>query len=106
MISGGGSGAGVALTTGTVDVTPAGQGLRVAEGSNAKQGTGTLTAGTVVVANTSVTANSRILLTAQTVGGTAGALAVTARTAATSFTVTSSNVADTSTFAYEIFEPG
>lgn len=83
----------------------AGKGLRVKEGTNAKQGTSTLVAGTVVVANTSVTATSRIFLTAQSVGGTAGALAVTARTAGTSFTITSTNAADTSVVAWHIFEP-
>ena len=91
---------------GSVDVQSAGAGLKVSEGSNAKQGTATLTAGTVVVANTSVTASSRIFLTGQTPGGTPGALNVSARTAGTSFTVTSTSGADTSTFAYEIFEPG
>ncbi len=80
-------------------------GFRAAEGGNAKQGTGVLVAGTVTIANTSVTANSRIFLTTQTPGGTPGALYVSARTAGTSFNVTSTNGADTSTFAYEIFEP-
>lgn len=93
-------------STGFVDVQAAGQGLRVAEGANAKQGTATLAAGTVTVANTSVTANSRIFLTGQVLGGTAGGLNVTSRIAGTSFTVTSTNAADTSTFAYEIFEVG
>jgi len=82
-----------------------GAGLRVKEGSNAKQGVATLVAGTVTVANTSVTANSRILLTTNTVGGTAGFLVVSARVASTSFTILSSNAADTSTVAYQIFEP-
>ncbi len=80
--------------------------LSVAEGSNAKQGTATLVAGTVTVANTSVTANSRIFLTSQVDGGTPGFLRVSARVAATSFTITSSNGADTSTVAYLITEPG
>lgn len=93
-------------TTQGIDVNLAGTGLRVAEGANAKQGTATLTAGTVTVANTAVTANSRIFLTGQVLGGTAGGLNVTSRTAGTSFVVTSTNAADTSTFAYEIFEPG
>jgi hypothetical protein len=89
-----------------VDVIAAGFGLSVAEGSNAKQGVATLVAGTVTVANTSVTANSRIMLTTQTPGGTAGFLVVSARVAGTSFTILSSNAADTSVVAYEIFEPG
>lgn len=86
-------------------VKTVGAGFRTAEGSNAKQGTATLVAGSSVVANTSVTATSRIFLTSQADGGTPGFLRVSARTAGTSFTITSSNAADTSTVAYEIFEP-
>lgn len=95
----------LSVTTGSFSVTTAGQGLAVKEGSNAKQGTATLTAGSVVVANTAVTATSRILLTSQADGGTPGFLRVSARTAGTSFTITSSSGADTSTVAYQIFEP-
>ena len=86
----------------------AGDGLRVKEGSNAKQGTATLAAGTVVVSNTSVTASSRIFLTIQSLGTVASpkAIAVTARSAGTSFTITSADATDTSVVAYEIFEPG
>ena len=91
---------------GSLDVVSAGQGLKVAEGSNAKQGTAVLVAGTVTVSNTSVTANSRILLTSNTDGGTPGFVRVSAKTAGTSFVITSSSGTDTSTIAYEIFEPG
>jgi hypothetical protein len=100
--------AGGSLTTqlGVVDVQTAGQGLRVAEGANAKQGTVVLVAGTVTVANTAVTANSRIFLTSNADGGAPGFLRVSARIAGTSFTITSSSATDTSTVAYEIFEPG
>jgi len=91
---------------GHLDIISAGQGLQVAEGSNAKQGTAVLVAGTVTVANTSVTANSRILLTSNTDGGTPGFVRVSAKTAGTSFVITSSSGTDTSTIAYEIFEPG
>jgi len=83
-----------------------GKGLMVAEGANAKQGTGTLVAGAATIANTSVTANSRIFVTSNADGGAPGFLRVSARVAGTSFTVTSSSGTDTSTFAYEIFEPG
>jgi hypothetical protein len=92
-------------SVGQVAAQTVGRGLSVKEGSNCKQGTATLVAGTVVVNNTSVTASSRIFLTSQADGGTPGFLRVSARTAATSFTITSSNAADTSTVAYEIFEP-
>lgn len=89
---------------GSFRITQPGQGLRVAEGANCKQGVATLVAGTVTVANTSVTANSRIFLTAQDDSST-GALRVSARTAGTSFTITSSNAGDSGVVAYEIFEP-
>jgi len=39
-------------------------------------------------------------------GGTPGWLRVSARTPGTSFTITSSSGTDTSTVAYQIFEPG
>jgi hypothetical protein len=81
-----------------------GSGLRVPEGSNAKQGVATLVAGTVVVPNTSVTAVSRIFLTAQD-NNTNGEVKVSARTPGTSFTILSTNSSDTGVIAYEIFEP-
>jgi len=90
----------------SLDVNTAGQGLAVAEGSNAKQGIGTLASGGHVVANASVTANSRIFLTTQSPSGTLGSLYVSGRTAATSFAVASTSLTDNSVFAYEIFEPG
>ena len=88
-------------------IRTAGKGMRVREGLNAKQGIATLTAGTVTVANTSVTANSRIMLTVQSLGTitTPQPVAVTARASGVSFTVTSADPTDTSVVAYEIFEP-
>lgn len=94
------------LTATDLDIVTAGRGLKVAEGANAKQGTAVLVAGAATVANTSVTATSRIFLTSQVDGGAPGFLRVSARTAATSFTITSSSGTDTSTVAYEIFEVG
>lgn len=83
----------------------AGGGMSVAEGANARMGTATLVAGTATVSNTSVTATTRIFLTAQTSGAAPGALRVSARTAGTSFTVTSTSGTDTSQFAYFLVEP-
>lgn len=80
-------------------------GLRTSESGSQKQGTATLIGGAKVVSDSAVTANSRIFLTSQVDGGTPGFLRVSTRTASTSFTVTSSSGTDTSTFAYEIFEP-
>lgn len=70
-----------------------------------KRGTAVLVAGTVVVPETQVTANSQIQLTCQTPAGTPGFLYVSARAVGVSFTVTSSNVADTSTIAFLLIEP-
>ena len=90
---------------GDIAANLAGNGFRVAEGSNAKMGVSTLAGGTIVVANTSVTANSRIFLTCETPGGTPGFLRVSARTAGTSFTILSSSGTDTSVVGWVIFEP-
>ena len=92
---------------GNLDIQQAGKGLQVAEGANAKQGIATLAAGTVTVANTSVTANSRIFVTCQILGTVTVASAFdTPRVAGTSFTIHASQATDTSTVAWEIFEPG
>lgn len=82
-----------------------GKGFRVKEGTNGKMGVATLAAGAVTVANTSVTAASRIFVTSNTDGGTPGAVRVSVITAGVSFTITSTNGADTSTVAWLIFQP-
>ena len=89
---------GVSAWTGsaTIPVTP-----RWASGAQ-RVGTATLVAGTVTVTDPLITVNSIIRLTAKTIGGTVGALFVSAKTVATSFVITSSNVADTSVVQYEI----
>lgn len=100
-------GSGNMTVTGNLDISTAGAGLKVAEGSNAKQGTAVLNGTTaVVVSNTSVTANSRIHLTINAPGGTPASPYVSARTAGTSFSIKSTGAADTSTVAYLITEPG
>lgn len=92
---------------GDIGLTTAGNGLYVKEGSNAALGTATLSAGTVVVSTTKVTTTSRIFLTAQSLGTvTLGqGLAVSARTAGTSFTILSQSAIDTSVVAWFIVEP-
>lgn len=91
-----------------LSVDTAGKGLQVAEGANAKQGTAVLAGGTAVVANTSVTAASRIFLTCQALGTVAvpSGYGISARIPGVSFTILASAPTDTSTIAYEIFEPG
>lgn len=81
--------------------------LALSEAANGPQGVVTLVGGTATVSNTNVTANSRIFLTAQSLGtvAVASALAITARVAGTSFTITASVATDTSVVAYEIVEP-
>lgn len=90
------------LSLGTV-----GNKILIKEGTNASMGVATLVLGTVVVNTTLVTANSRIFLTVQVLGtvAVATAIAVTARTAGTSFTITSAGATDTSTVAWHIVEP-
>jgi hypothetical protein len=90
--------------TGNTVVKGAGKGLRVHEGANAKQGIAQLTSGAVVVPNTAVSLNSRILLTGQD-DRVLGALRVSARSAGVSFTIRSSVRTDSGVVAYEIFEP-
>lgn len=93
--------------TGNVKLTTAGNGIYVKEGTNATMGTGTLSGGTVVISTTKVTASSRIFIT-DTGGGVLaniGVLYVSARSAGTSFTVSSANALDSSTFNWIIIEP-
>lgn len=73
--------------------------------TSVRHGTGTLTAGSVAVSASWVTANTRIIVTSNTDGGTPGWLRVSGRSAGTSFTVTSSSGTDTSTFAWVAIEP-
>lgn len=94
------------VAAGDIKAGTVGKTLYVKEGTNAKMGiSSALVAGTIVVSTTAVTATSRIFLTAQTTGGTPGALRVSARTAGTSFTITSTSTTDTSTVAWFIVEP-
>ena len=106
ILAGGEASGNWTLYGGSIIAASAGQGVQVKEGTNAKMGvTGAMTAGAITVSTTAVTATSRIFLTAQTTGGTAGALRVSARTAGTSFTITSTSGSDTSTVAWFIVEP-
>lgn len=76
-------------------------------GAAAVSGVATLVAGTKTVSTTAVTANSRITLSIQNLGTVSAPkpVAVTARTAGSSFTVTSSDNTDTSRVYWEIHEP-
>lgn len=66
-------------------------------------GTGTLSSGTTTVSNSAVTSTSKIFLQdTNAVLTNVGILSVTSKIAGTSFTVTSANVLDSSTFNYMI----
>lgn len=93
------------LYDGDLEIASLGKGLKIAEGANATIGVVTLAAGTATVSTTAVKSNSRIMLTNQNPGGTVGFLHVSARTADTSFVITSSNAADTSDVAWMIVNP-
>lgn len=79
--------------------------LSLKDGTNKRMGQATLVGGTVAVSNTSVTANTRIILSRETLGGTAGHLAVSARSAGVSFTILSSSGTETSTVNWLLIEP-
>ena len=77
--------------------------LFVQTGTNASAGTGSLTGGIATVPTTAVTANSLILLTCTNASTTnVGTLTISSKTAGASFTVTSTNALDTSTFNWLI----
>jgi hypothetical protein len=66
-----------------------------------RTGTATLVAGTVTVSNPLVSANSIIIISRKTSGGTLGYLYISAQSSG-SFTITSSSNTDTSTVNYLI----
>jgi hypothetical protein len=87
----------------SLNLGTAGGGVAIKTGSNARLGTATLVAGTVTVANTSVTANTKIFLSRATTGGTPGHLSYT-KINGTSFTINASGGADTSTVDWLLVE--
>lgn len=98
-------GANLTITSGNIIANTAGKGLTIKSGTNARIGTGTLTAGTVTIANTSVTANTRVFLQDTTSGGLTNVGVLTAvTTAGTGFVVTSTLALDTSTFNWLLME--
>ncbi len=91
---------------GSFNLLKAGQGFGLKEGgAGPRMGTVGLVAGTATVNTTSVTAGSRIFVSAISAGGTPGHLYAAGIVAGTSFTITSSSASDTRTVAWIIFEP-
>lgn len=90
-------------TKAALNLGSAGGGITIKGGTNARLGVSTLVTGTVVVTNASVAANTRIILSRETTGGTVGHLSST-RINGTSFTINSSSATDTSTVAWTLIE--
>lgn len=90
------------LTHGQI-IASSGYTISVTSGSNKKAGTFTLVAGAATISNTSVTANSVIVVTLKTAGGTRTGNPDIVPTATTGFVATG-GVADTSTYNYIILE--
>lgn len=63
-----------------------------------------LVSGTITVTNSTVTANSAVLLTRKTAGGTIGMSVTYTLNAGVGFTMTSDNVLDTSTYTWKLEE--
>lgn len=97
----------MSVATGNLAVATVGNGLQIKEGTNARMGVSTMSAGTVTVSNNSITATTRIFLTCQTRSGaySPAAVSVTARTAGTSFRIDSGDSSDTSSVAWLLIEP-
>lgn len=84
--------------TGNLSLLTAGNKIKIATGTNASAGiSGSMTAGSITISTTAVTASSIIMLTHSVVAGTVGVLSVGTITAATSFVINSSSASDTST---------
>jgi len=94
---------------GEMAVSTLGNGIRVKEdispNNNARQGVVSLVNGVKAVANSVVTANSRIFLTNQSLSGTVGSLYISLKSAGTGFTINSTSVGDNSLIAFLISEP-
>lgn len=93
---------GVQSFNGDIMTSVAGFGLKVAEGTNGKQGVVTLTGGAANIVCTSVTSTSRIFLTAQD-SNSVGALRVNTITPGSGFSIASSGGTDHGVVAYQIF---
>ncbi|QOR55482.1 MAG: hypothetical protein ULS35scaffold63_39 [Phage 33_17] len=94
------------VTAGNLLISTVGKTLEIKSGTNAKVGTFTLNGLTnVVISNTSVTANSLILMTIQTAAGVSqGNPEIVSKSAGIGFTAKSTNASDTSLVGYLIIE--
>jgi hypothetical protein len=94
----------ITATAGNVIIGTAGSGLEIKEGANARMGQSVLAAGTIVVVNTSVTANTRSFISRETVGaGALGNLSVIMNPGV-GFTINSDAATDISTINWLLIE--
>lgn len=89
---------------GNIVLNPLGGHIKIQSGADESIGRATLVGGTVTVNNTKVTSTCNIYLTSQVDGGTPDSVRVSARSVGTSFTITSTNGADTSEIGWLIVE--
>jgi len=89
------------VQTGSLTLSTAGNKLNIATGTNASIGSGTLASGTATISTTAVTASSKIFIQ-YTSCASCGSTYISAKTAGTSFVVTSTNGSDASTFDWWI----
>jgi hypothetical protein len=94
------NGADAVQVVGDLNLTTAGNKLKIATGSNASAGTGTMTSGAVVINTTAVTASSLIFITSTQTSS--GHIYLHAQTAGTSFEVRSTSGSDNVTFNWLI----
>ena len=97
------------VVCGNVIIDTAGKGFKIKEGSNARMGIVTLSSGAATVNNATVTANTRIFLSVNGVTAFANLGILyedsASRVPGTSFTIKSTNGADTASIAWVLIEP-
>lgn len=97
------TGSAITLDGGVTLPIAAGRFIRFVAGANQRAGDAVLVAGTVTVACTTVSANTRVYLSRKTIGGTPGNMSYTLN-AGVGFTINSDNAADTSTISFMLIE--
>jgi hypothetical protein len=96
----------VTIDNGDLSLLKEGKVINIRTGLNGSVGTGAvLVGGTVTVTTTAVESGDIILLSCTAAGGVQGFVRISAIVNATSFTITSSSVADTSTYDWVIIRP-
>ena len=93
----------VTVSTGNLAFATAGKGLQYKGGANARAGNVTLASGTALVANPGVTANTLVMVSRRTPGGTVGQLNYNV-TPGVGFTINSASATETSVVSYHLID--